>query len=123
MKYDASGAEAHVRFIMKVMLVQRCANKTQLKLKVRENEKIAFLADNTFVCVPSLLSAAFYFMVNVKLWHVLWHYSDHVYEPNLKNKDNENKAGAASLYFTKKTECYGKLWHTIKSLTNILLFL
>lgn len=69
-------------------------------------------------------SILFYLMVNVKLWHVLWHYSDHVHEPNLKNKDNENKAGAASLYFTKKTECYGNLWHTKKSLyTNILLFL
>lgn len=55
MEQDASGAETHERFIMKVVLVQRCVNKTQLKRKVRESEKIQpGLADSTLLSLCHL---------------------------------------------------------------------
>lgn len=66
MKHDASGAEAHVRFIKKVMLVQRCANKTQLKLKVRENEKISVSCWQYFsLCAIFCISSIF---LKIILW-------------------------------------------------------
>lgn len=61
MEHDASGAETHVRFIMKVVLVRRCVNKTRSKLKVRESEK-EFLADSTLL----VLQLQHFFMANLK---------------------------------------------------------